>query len=239
MTLLIEQVLRVVAAAIVGAAIGYEREIKNKPAGFFTFTLVSVGSCLIAILQQNVVNEALAMAERYAQTDPLVISAVTADQGRIIAAVVSGIGFLGAGAIIHNRFQVKGVTTAAMLWMVSGVGLLIGTGGLNNYVIAGVTTIIVLPLTMYSRRLGDKLSKTKKVQKITIVFEEQFEKELFDFLAQQGVIVRKSFFVNKTVQQSRQVKESIIYFSWPKTRNFSDMMDQVSKLDYVYEIHEA
>jgi len=71
MTLLIEQVLRVVAAAIVGAAIGYEREIKNKPAGFFTFTLVSVGSCLIAILQQNVVNEALAMAERYAQTDPL------------------------------------------------------------------------------------------------------------------------------------------------------------------------
>jgi hypothetical protein len=92
---------------------------------------------------------------------------------------------------------------------------------------------------MYSRRLGDKLSKTKKVQKITIVFEEQFEKELFDFLAQQGVIVRKSFFVNKTVQQSRQVKESIIYFSLPKTRNFSDMMDQVSKLDYVYEIHEA
>jgi len=53
------------------------------------------------------------------------------------------------------------------------------------------------------------------------------------------VIVRKSFFVNKTVQQSRQVKESIIYFSLPKTRNFSDMMDQVSKLDYVYEIHEA
>ena len=239
MTLLFEQILRVLAAAIIGAAIGYEREIKNKPAGFFTFTLVCVGSCLIAILQQNVVNEALAMAEHYAQTNPAMIDAVTVDQGRITAAVVSGIGFLGAGAIIHNRFQVKGVTTAAMLWMVSGIGLLIGTGGLNNYVIAVVTSVIILPITMLSRRLGERLSKTKKVQKITIVFEEQFEKELFDFLAQQGAIVRKSFFVNKSVQQHKQMKESIIYFSLPKTRNYSDVMDQLAKLNYIYEIHEA
>ncbi|MCK9536577.1 MAG: MgtC/SapB family protein [Bacilli bacterium] len=239
MTLLLEQILRVIAAAIVGAAIGYEREIKNKPAGFFTFTLVCIGSCLIAILQQNIVNEALRMAEYYAENSPSVINAITADQGRIIAAVVSGIGFLGAGAIIHNRFQVRGVTTAAMLWLVSGVGLLIGTGGLNNYVIAGVTVVIILPITMLSRRLGEKLTKTKKVQRIMIVFEEQYEKQLFDNLASQGVIVRKSFLVNKSIQQNKQLKESIIYFSLPKTRNFSDVMDQVSKLEYVYEIQEA
>ncbi|HRT69117.1 MAG TPA: MgtC/SapB family protein [Bacilli bacterium] len=58
MPIIIEQILQVIGALIVGAAIGYEREIKNKPAGFFTFTLVCVGSCLIAILQKNIVNDA-------------------------------------------------------------------------------------------------------------------------------------------------------------------------------------
>src|SRR5690606_8186930 len=109
--LLIEQILRILAATIVGATIGYEREIKNKPAGFFTFTLVCVGSCLIAILQQNIYLE-----------NP------SSEPGRIIAQVISGIGFLGAGSIIHNRGNVKGLTTAAMLWLASALGLLIGTG---------------------------------------------------------------------------------------------------------------
>ncbi|MFA7011082.1 MAG: MgtC/SapB family protein [Bacilli bacterium] len=57
MPVIIEQILQVIGALIVGAAVGYEREIKNKPAGFFTFTLVCVGSCLIAILQRNIVND--------------------------------------------------------------------------------------------------------------------------------------------------------------------------------------
>lgn len=239
MSLILEQALRVIAAAIVGASIGYEREVKNKPAGFYTFTLVCIGSCLIAILQQNVINEAISMAEHYSGINPDVISTITVDHGRITAAVVSGIGFLGAGAIIHNRFQVRGVTTAAMLWLIAGIGLLIGTGGMNNYIIAGVTVIIVLPITMLSRRLGDKLARTKKVRRIRIVFEEHYEKQLFDNFASQGIIVRKSFLVNKSILNDKQLKESIVYFSLPKTRNFTDVMNQVSKQEYVYEIQEA
>lgn len=220
--LLIEQIIRVIAATLCGAAIGYERELKNKPAGFFTFTLVSVGSCLIAILQQNLFNT-------YPNSEP----------GRIIAQVVSGIGFLGAGSIIHNRGNVQGISTAAMLWLVSGLGLLIGTGGLNNYVIAGTTVLIILPITMYSRGLSERLAKTKKVQRMRIVFEDNKEKQLFDNLASQGVIVRKTYLLNKYPQDDRYLKESIIHFSLPKTRNLSDVMNQVSKLEYVYEIHES
>lgn len=235
MPLLLEQVLRVLAAAIVGAAVGYEREIKNKPAGFFTFTLVCVGSSLIAILQQNVVNNAIQMAIDH----PNIVQAIGADQGRIIAQVVSGIGFLGAGTIIHNRGNVKGITTAAMLWLVSGLGLLIGTGGLFNYVVAGTTVVIILPVTMFSRRLSERLSQSRKVQRIRIVFEENYEKQLFDNLGSQGVIVRKSFLTNKFIQDEIHLKESIIYFSLPKTRNFSDVMNQLSMLEYVFEVQEA
>lgn len=222
MPLLIEQMLRILAATIVGAAIGYEREIKNKPAGFFTFTLVCVGSCLIAILQQNLLTD-------YPDSEP----------GRVIAQVVSGIGFLGAGSIIHNRGNVKGITTAAMLWLVSALGLLIGTGGFNNYVVAGVTVIIILPITMFSRGLSDKLAQTKKVQRIRIVFEENHEKDLFDNFATQGVIVRKSYLLNKFMHEDKHLKESIIYFSLPKTRKFQDVMNQVSQQEYVFEIQES
>lgn len=217
--LLIEQMLRVLAAAIVGAAIGYEREIKNKPAGFFTFTLVCVGSSLIAILQQNIFRD-----------NP------HSEPGRIIAQVVSGIGFLGAGSIIHNRGNVKGLTTAAMLWLASALGLLIGTGGLYNYVIAGTTVVIVLPITMFSRRLSERLTQTKKVQRIRIVFDEQHEKQLFDNLASQGVIVRKSYLLNKFIHDDKHLKESVIYFSLPKSRKLQDVMNQVSLQEYVFEI---
>lgn len=219
---LVEQMLRVLAAAIVGAAIGYERELKNKPAGFFTFTLVCVGSSLIAILQQNIIGD-------YPNSEP----------GRIIAQVVSGIGFLGAGSIIHNRGNVKGITTAAMLWLAAALGLLIGTGGLNNYVIAGTTVIILLPIIMLSRRLSEKLTQTKKVQRIRIVFEENHEKDLFDNFAAQGVIVRKSYLTNKLMHEEKHLKESIIYFSLPKSRKLQDVMNQVALQEYVYEIQEA
>ena len=221
MPLIIEQMLRVVASALVGAAIGYEREIKNKPAGFFTFTLVCVGSCLIAILQEN-----------------LFITS-GGEPGRVIAQVVSGVGFLGAGTILHNRGNVIGISTAAMLWLMAGIGLLIGMGGTNNYIIAATTVVIVLPSTMLSRRFSEKLSKTKKIQRIRIVFEENFEKQLFENLASQGVIVRKFFLVNKFIQEEEHVKESIIYFSLPKTRSLDQVLNQISLLEFVHEIQQA
>jgi putative Mg2+ transporter-C (MgtC) family protein len=221
MPLLVEQILRVIASALVGAAIGYEREIKNKPAGFFTFTLVCVGSCLIAILQENIFLN------------------LGGDPGRVIAQVVSGIGFLGAGTILHNRGNVIGISTAAMLWLMAGIGLLIGTGGLNNYVIAFTTVVIILPLTMLFRRFSDRLSKTKKIQRIRIVFKENCEKLLFDNLASQGVIVRKYYLVNKYIEGDEHLKESIIYFSLPKTRNLDEVLNQISLLEFVQEIQQA
>ncbi|HOE07147.1 MAG TPA: MgtC/SapB family protein [Bacilli bacterium] len=235
MPIIIEQILQVIGALIVGAAIGYEREIKNKPAGFFTFTLVCVGSCLIAILQKNIVND----ASEQILANPLLADVLKVDQGRIVAQVVSGIGFLGAGTIIHNRGNVKGITTAAMLWLVSGLGLMIGTGGVNNYIIAAVTAAIILPISFVTRKLGDNLARHRKVRRIRVIFKDAFEKQLFDNLASQGAVIRKTYLLNKSVQDNVHLKESIIYFSIATNRTFEDVLNQISMQDYVIEISEA
>ncbi|HPY54252.1 MAG TPA: MgtC/SapB family protein [Bacilli bacterium] len=235
MPIIIEQILQVIGALIVGAAIGYEREIKNKPAGFFTFTLVCVGSCLIAILQKNIVND----ASEQILANPLLADVLKVDQGRIVAQVVSGIGFLGAGTIIHNRGNVKGITTAAMLWLVSGLGLMIGTGGVNNYIIAAVTATIILPISFVTRKLGDNLARHRKVRRIRVIFKDAYEKQLFDNLASQGAVIRKTYLLNKSVQDNVHLKESIIYFSIATNRTFEDVLNQISMQDYVIEISEA
>lgn len=233
--IIIEQIIRVIAAAVVGGIIGYEREIKNKPAGILTFTLVCVGSCLIAILQQNLVLEATDMLNN----NPGLTDAVKVDLGRIVAQVVSGIGFLGAGTIIHTKANVKGITTAALLWLVSALGLMIGTGGLFNYIVAAVTVLIILPASYFSRRLGERLTQTRKVRRIKIVFDENFEKAIFDNLALQAVTVRKTFLMNKFIKDNVHLKESIIYMSLPKTRSYEDVINQISQQEYVYEVEEA
>lgn len=232
---ILEQVLRVLAAALIGAIIGYERELKNKPAGYFTFTLVSVGSCLIAILQVNIIRDSIEMIKN----NPELADAIKADSGRIIAQVVSGIGFLGAGTIIHNKASVKGITTAALLWLVSALGLMIGTGGINNYIIAAVTAMIIIPISYLSRSLGDKLTRTKKIRRIKIVFDENFEKEIFDNLAAQAVTVRKTFLTNKYKKNDLNLKESIIYMSLPKSRSYEDVLNQISSQEYVFEVEDA
>ena len=235
LTIILEQVLRVLAAALVGGIIGYEREIKNKPAGLLTFTLVCVGSCLIAILQQNIVRDSIMQIN----ANPAIADAIKVDQGRIIAQVVSGIGFLGAGTIIHTKANVKGITTAALLWLVSAVGLMIGTGGLYNYVISATTIIIILPASYFSRRIGERLTQTRKVRRIKIVFDENYEKDVFDNLALQAVTVRKTYLTNKYMKDNIHLKESIIYLSLPKTRSYEEVMNQISMQEYVYEVEEA
>ena len=101
--------LRIVLSGILGAVIGYERQARHKAAGLRTHMLVSMGSCLIMILSYKIYY----MVEGHTNADP----------ARLAAQVVSGIGFLGAGSIMKDGLNVRGLTTAASLWVVSAVGL--------------------------------------------------------------------------------------------------------------------
>ena len=190
---LFSMLFRVILACLLASVFGFEREIKNKPAGYVTFLLVSLGSCLFAILQSTVVGPE------------------TQDKSRIIAQVVSGVGFLGAGTILHNRGSVKGITTAALLWVSASIGLLVGTGGIINITIAIFATVIVYPVTLLTRRLGKNLVNKRQVHRMFIVFDEEHEKELYEILSANGAVVNKTFFHNKKTVENVNLKEVYFY----------------------------
>ncbi len=120
--------IRIIMAIVIGGFIGYEREMRNRPAGFVTHTLVCVGACVVSLIQIQMVQDTILIINE----NPSMASALKADVGRIVAQVVTGVGFLGAGTIIFDKGSVKGLTTATTLWVVACIGLAIGLGYLKN-----------------------------------------------------------------------------------------------------------
>ncbi len=113
--------LRLLAATILGAAIGYERERRGRPAGLRTLTLVCLGSAAFTVAS--------------------VIGFPGSDPSRVAAGVVAGIGFLGAGTILREQGSVIGLTTAATIWVVAGLGMLLGAG---LYILAFTMCALIL-----------------------------------------------------------------------------------------------
>lgn len=136
----IEEGVRLIVAALCGALLGAEREYKGKTAGVKTNALICLGSCLLMILSI----EMSAMA------------GVAGDPGRIAAQVVSGIGFLGAGAIIQAKKVVLGLTTAATIWAVAAIGLTLGAG---YYQFGLAVSLMVLFILFGASRIEDYMSR--------------------------------------------------------------------------------
>lgn len=141
-----ELLLRLVLACFLGGLIGYERQSRRKSAGLRTNVLVCLGSCLIMVLSQSIYQE--------------VEGLTNADPARLAAQVVSGIGFLGAGTIMKEGLTVKGLTTAACLWVVAGVGLAVGAG---FYAGALFTSFLVFATLGTLSKLDDWVSHEKNV----------------------------------------------------------------------------
>ena len=131
---------RLLLAAAMGAVLGLEREYRQKPAGLRTNILIAIGSCLFTILSMT-------------------LTAGAGDQSRVAGQIVTGIGFLGGGAIMRNRNTVHGMTTAATIWVNAAIGIAAGTG---QYLLATTTTaltlavLVVLPSVeaYFERRTG-------------------------------------------------------------------------------------
>jgi len=128
---------KLLLAAFLGAVIGLEREIHGRPAGFRTHLLVSLGSCLFVITSLRFYT----VFGNFSGSVP-----VGVDPGRVAAQVVTGIGFLGAGAIIREKFSVRGLTTAACLWVASAIGLACGVGLFGISMLVTVISLISLLL---------------------------------------------------------------------------------------------
>lgn len=150
---------RLAIAAVLGGLIGWEREQRNKQAGFKTHLLVSVGSALIML------------TSIYGFGDLVNHPNARFDPARLAAQVVSGIGFLGAGAILrHSNMIISGLTTAATLWVVAAIGLSVGAG---FYFAAVSTTAIVLIIVVFLRGLETKFSATRRLRKLKIFIDDE------------------------------------------------------------------
>jgi len=149
-----DPVLRLLLAAALGGLIGLEREHSGKPAGFRTNLLICLGAGLITELSMTI------------SRDVTLPGGFRSDPGRIAAQIVSGIGFLGAGTIMHARGMVTGLTTAATLWVVAAVGMAAGAG---LYTHAVVGTLLVLLALMILGRFEDHLLPRRRSDRTVVV----------------------------------------------------------------------
>nr|WP_315390737.1 MgtC/SapB family protein [uncultured Prevotella sp.] len=167
-----EFVLRLFVAAMLGGVIGLEREYRAKEAGFRTHFLVALGSGLFMILSQFGFNDVLGHYEQ-----------VSLDPSRIASQVVTGIGFIGAGTIIFQKHVVRGLTTAAGLWVTSAIGM---TAGAGMYVLSIATTVLVLlcleALYFILQHFGTRnitvTFSTPKEENIQLVLQRLRDKEI-------------------------------------------------------------
>jgi putative Mg2+ transporter-C (MgtC) family protein len=134
-------IVRLLAALLLGAMIGLEREVRNRPAGLRTHMLVSLAAAIFAIVTIELINSDLVRPDS-TRVDPV----------RLIEAVTAGAGFLAAGVIIQSRGAVHGVTTATALWLAAAIGLASGAGYALIAALATVLTIIVLTIVQRFER---------------------------------------------------------------------------------------
>ena len=151
-----EIIFKLTLAGILGGLIGLERESLNRPAGLRTYTLVCVGSALAMVVS-------LDMYFQYYQT-------VNAAPGRIAAQVISGIGFLGAGTIMREGATVRGLTTAAGLWVVACIGLAVGAG---LYIPAIATTVLILFILIYFIHFEEKFTGMREYKGLLMLVEDR------------------------------------------------------------------
>ena len=140
-------VIRLLLASVLGGLIGLEREIHGRPAGFRTHLLVSLGSSLFVVTSVHFYE----LFGNLSGSGP-----VGVDPGRVAAQVVTGIGFLGAGAIIREKASIRGLTTAACLWVAAAIGVSCGIG---LYFLSIVVTLIALVSLLFLKKVENLLSR--------------------------------------------------------------------------------
>ena len=223
----LEIIVRLLLSVFCSGLIGFNREQKNHSAGIRTHILVCVGACIVAMIQKEIGFNSLMMAAKY----PRFSGVIRADEARLIAQVVSGVGFLGAGTILVHHQVVRGLTTAASLWTVAGLGLAIGMGN-YNIAIAG-TIVIFLVLGVLKRVLH-----ITPVKKIMIQYRHRKETKEFiqNYFDEHNITVRD---VNFNVDQSdadNHIYTNVYDIELPSKINYADIIEDISMNETIMSI---
>ncbi|MFC7442699.1 MgtC/SapB family protein [Laceyella putida] len=212
---------RLFLAALLGGIVGWERERHNHPAGFRTHILVSLGSALIMLISI------------YGFTDYMDESQVRFDPARLSAQVVSGIGFLGAGTIMRHRASVTGLTTAASLWVVSGIGLAVGAGFMFAAILTTVFALVSLELLT---RMEKFLIRKREFCLLHILVTDEPGKlgQLTSLIGEKGGSVRK---VNiEEDEESSDMLEITFTVRLPQKLALTELIDEMRKVEGVKSV---
>ncbi|MBP9921255.1 MgtC/SapB family protein [Proteiniclasticum ruminis] len=225
-----EVLFRLGIAVFAGGLIGYEREYKNRPAGFRTHILVCIGACVIALIQVTMNEEII----QRVLSDSRLKDILRADYGRLSAQVISGIGFLGAGTIIHTKGSIKGLTTAATLWLVACLGLAIGYG---YYIISMAALVICVIVLISLKKIQDKLFHSGKNIKLEVEFTKKSKTiEFIDtYFDTKNIHVIDMDFIRGS---GEGVKGCIYTLNLPKSLDILKVMRDLSYNDSILEIRK-
>lgn len=210
----LEIVFKLVLASILGGFIGLERESTNRPAGFRTHILVSVGSALIMLVSIDNM--------KYG-----------GDPSRIAAQVVSGIGFLGAGTIMRTGTNIEGLTTAASLWVCAGIGLAIGTG---FYLGGVVTTGVVLFFLRNSKSFEKTLLKSsfKNIEIIGLT-RAGLIGDIGTLFGRNNIIIKDISIIN--IEDGEESKEELVFtLKLPHHIDLINIMEELGKIKGILKI---
>ena len=212
--------IRLILATLFGCLIGWERVVKRHSAGIKTFALVSLGSAVATSLN-------IYLAE---------LPGLNADVSRIPAGVVSGIGFLGAGTIlVTGRQQIKGLTTAASLWVASCMGMAIGGGYL---IIGTVCFVLVMLANLVLVQFSNVVEETSKYISIYIEVEKSGGvKKLSRWISEQGYKVSS---MTKSKEKTLQSSDAalIVDIDFEKRKSHHEVIGALNSLDFVNYVEE-
>lgn len=219
----VEMLLRLVLAVILSGIIGMEREALNKSAGFRTHILVGIGACLMMIIS-------LSMPFIRMPGD---FSVVNCDPARIAAQVVSGIGFLGAGAIMSSGGKVRGLTTAASLWAVAGIGLCIGAGLYITAVGAAIMTFATLSLFA---RVEDRIQRNRIIRlEVYMIDEPCAVGKVFEAFSALDVQVKDTALVEENKIGHDLIKLDLL-LKMPYNIDGEKIKQELEKIAEVYDV---
>ena len=216
----LEILARLVLALLLGGVIGYERENENRPAGFRTHILVCMGAALVMITSEY-------MYKMFSPT-------VNVDPARMGAQVISGIGFLGAGTIVREGFNVKGLTTAASLWAVSCVGLAVGIGFFEG----GIAATVLIYITLIVLKKMEKHFSIKKQCKHIFIESESRSDIIFkltDIFSRYQVLIKNIEYFNGEIEGTMIIK---FYVKPPHAFRIEDIMLDICNIDGVQKAYE-
>lgn len=209
-------VIRIIAGVILAGIIGLEREAWNKPAGFRTHALVGASAVLVMLCGEYMGN------------------ATNTDVTRIPAQLLSGIGFIGAGTILREGFDVKGLTTAASLLCVTCIGLTVGAG---FYLAAIITTILAYLILRYSHRISDNLASFNVIN-LNLYAKEMKEviPKIRDILKSYNVNIKQIRYDEKEEHKKDKYRELIVIGRYKEGIDVNDIVSDIASLDEVSRV---